>query len=41
MGVGIWVDGINNGRFDPRDPGLTRGMTVFETLHVSASAVCG
>lgn len=32
MSIGIWVNGKKNGSFDPSDPGLTRGMTVFETL---------
>jgi len=32
MAIGMWINGDENGVFDPGDPGFTRGMTVFETL---------
>ena len=28
----FWVNGVLNGPFDPRDPGLLSGMSIFETL---------
>lgn len=31
-GTDYWVDGVKAGSFDPRDPGLLSGLSIFETL---------
>ena len=28
----FWVNGILDGNFDPRDPGLLSGLSIFETM---------
>ncbi len=39
MKTKVWVNGLLNGKLCPNDPGITRGLTVFETMRTYDSKV--